>query len=136
MTMRKSKIDSESIERILAELANGESLRKACENAGVARSTFLDLVDSDKELTDRYARVRAKGAEVEFERLQDLAEEPPPLDANGKTDSGWVQWKRLQIDTAKWMLAKKRPERYGDRVEQHHTGSVGLAISIDLGGKQ
>lgn len=78
---------------------------------------------------------RATGADIGFEELMEQAAEAPPCDATGKTDSGWVAWKRLQVDTAKWVLAKKRPERYGDRVEQHHTGSVGLSIAIDLGGK-
>jgi hypothetical protein len=66
----------------------------------------------------------------------ETAAEPAPCDATGKTDSGWVQWKRLQIDTAKWVLARRRPTVYGDRVEQHHSGAVGLSINIDLGGEK
>ena len=131
----KSAITAQHVDAICELLQDGESLRAACAKVGVAKSTFLKAIDGDKDWGDRYARARATGADVEFERLRDIVEEPPPIDANGKTDSGWVAWKKLQIDTFKWQLAKKRPERYGDRIEQVHSGNVGLSISIDLGGK-
>ena len=115
-------------------VSGGESVRKACEAAGVPKTNFLRAVEENQEWQDQYARARQKGADAEFERLQDLADELPPLDAHGKTDSGWVQWNKLRIDTAKWMLSKKRPERYGDRVELEHKGQMGLTINIDLSG--
>lgn len=130
------KIDRDLVGRVCKSLADGESLRKSCEAEGVAMSTFLGWVTADDEVGDQYARARATGSDIQFEALLEQAAEPAPCDATGKTDSGWVQWKRLQIDTAKWVLARKRPTMYGDRVEQHHTGSVGLSIAIDLGAKQ
>ncbi len=128
-------VDRDLVARVCEQLAEGESLRRACEMEGVKRSTFLKWVAEDEDVGDRYARARATGSEICFEDLLEQAAEAPPCDATGKTDSGWVAWKRLQVDTAKWVLSKKRPERYGDRIEQHHTGSVGLSIAIDLGGK-
>lgn len=121
--------------RVCERLADGQSLRRACREEGVKAPTFLDWVEQDEDVAERYARARATGAEVEFERLREIVEEEPPTDMQGKTDSGWVAWKRMQVDTFKWQLSKKRPERYGDRIEQHHTGTVGLSIAIDLGGK-
>lgn len=128
-------IDRDLVERVCERLADGESLRKACEAEGVKLSTFLRWVANDDDIADQYARARATGSDIAFEELMEQAAEPAPCDATGKTDSGWVQWKRLQIDTAKWVLAKKAPKKYGDRIEQHHTGSVGLSVNIDLGNK-
>lgn len=128
-------IDRDLVARVCDRLADGESLRKACREEGVKCPTFLLWVEENEDIAEQYARARATGAEVEFERLREIVEEEPPTDMQGKTDSGWVAWKRMQVDTFKWQLSKKRPERYGDRIEQHHTGSVGLSIAIDLGGK-
>jgi len=128
-------IDRDLVARVCERLADGQSLRGACREEGVKAPTFLDWAEQDEDVAERYARARATGAEVEFERLREIVEEEPPADMQGKVDSGWVAWKRMQVDTFKWQLAKKRPERYGDRIEQHHSGSVGLSIAIDLGRK-
>ena len=40
----------------------------------------------------------------------------------------------MQNDTMKWTPSKKRPERYGDRIDLTTGGkALGLAINIDLG---
>jgi hypothetical protein len=121
------------IEQVLGRLAEGASLRESCLEAKIAPSTYLGWVEADEALAEQYARARATGADLEFDKLGELAAEPPPLNDKGQVDSGWVQWKRMQIDTAKWTLSKKRPERYGDRIDVTSGGkAVGLAINIDL----
>lgn len=121
------------IEQVLALLEDGQSLNGSARKCGVAPSSFLEWCEKDEELAERYARARARGAEVEFERLREIVEEAPPTNDKGTVDSGWVQWKKLQVDTFKWQLAKKRPERYGEKLDVNHGGKVGLAINIDLG---
>lgn len=54
------------------------------------------------------------GADNDFEKLGELQDEQPPKDEAGKIDSAWVAWRRLQVDTMKWALAKKAP-KYSDR---------------------
>ncbi|MEN9417102.1 MAG: Flavobacterium phage 11b [Pseudomonadota bacterium] len=117
---------------VLTAIADGLSVRKACEAAGVAPSSWVDWCDADEKLGEQYAHARRRGADAEFERLQELADEPPPPTADGKLDSAWVQWKRLQIDTRKWALSKRRPEKYGDRIDVQQTTSP-LLIQINLG---
>lgn len=126
------EMNQDAIELVLELLQQGESLRKAAKQAKVAPSTFLLWCERDEKLAERYARARSMGADLEFDRLNDAAAELPPVNDKGQIDNGWVQWKRLQIDTMKWTLAKKRPERYGDKMEHQHTGEVALAINIDL----
>lgn len=121
---------------ILAALETGESLRKSCEAAGITAPAFLKWCDEDSHLGKRYAQARARGADAEFEALQQLAEEAPPVDANGRIDNAWIQWQRLRVDTRKWALSKKRPERYGDRIDHQHGTTEPLLIQINLGGKR
>jgi hypothetical protein len=134
--MRHDKASKEqAITVVLDSLATGESLRKSATKANVPASTFLLWVEEDEKLAERYAQARARGVEVEFDRLQEIVEEVPPKNENGMTDSGWIAWKRLQVDTFKWQLSKKRPERYGDKIDLKHSGSVGLSININLDDK-
>lgn len=121
-----------AIEAVLASLETGESLRKSAFKAAIPASTFLLWVEEDEKLSERYAQARARGVEVEFDRLQEIVEEVPPKNENGMTDTGWIAWKRLQVDTFKWQLSKKRPERYGDKIDLKHSGAVGLNINIKL----
>ena len=73
------------IELVLQRLTEGESLRKACVEADIAPSTFLGWVDADEFLSEHYARARATGADLEFDKLGELAAEQPPVNDKGQS---------------------------------------------------
>lgn len=130
MRRERRKDWRELSEKVLAGVASGDGLRATCRNIGLDEATFLHWVRSDDDLAKQYAHARDIGNEVEFEKLQALAEELPERTERG-VDSGWVQWQRLRMDAARWALSKKAPLKYGDRVDHKHSGSVGLQINID-----
>jgi hypothetical protein len=84
--------------------------------------TFLLWCDQNQALADQYTRARSVGADIEFEGLQELADEPPEKTASGSVDAGWVAWQRNRIDVRKWSLSKKAPKKYGDKVDLTHSG--------------
>jgi hypothetical protein len=105
---------------ICARVSEGESLRKACQENGTTHTSFLRWCNESAELANQYARARTVGTDAEFERLDDLQEELPERNQYGAVDTGWVAWKRLQIDTKKWALSKKAPKKYGEKIETTH----------------
>ncbi len=108
-------------EALLSLIAEGNSLHSACrQTEGASVGSFLRWCDADSELAERYARARCTGADVSFDKLEELQSQEPPVGPDGKVDSGWVAWRRLQVDTMKWALAKKRPQRYGDAITTTH----------------
>ena len=110
-------------DEICERIATGrESLRAICESHGITHSTWLFWVSERPALADQYARAQEIGDAASFDSLEELSDEPPERDQYGKVDPGWVAWQKNRIDTRKWTLARKRPKKYGDRVEQHHTG--------------
>ncbi len=118
--MDKAKADS-----ICALLAEGKtSLRSACAELGVKHPTFLLWASEDPALADQYARAREAGTDSDFEALGELADETPERGPAGTVDPGWVAWKRLQVDTKKWELAKRAPKKYGDKIDLNHSGAV------------
>jgi len=101
---------------ICRRVGEGESLRSACTAAGAKPSTFVAWCNDRPDLAEHYTRARNTGRALRFEQLREIASAEPERDSNGKIDPGWVQWKKLHIDTEKWSLAKEEPKKYGDKL--------------------
>lgn len=123
----EEEVNAEKAAKVCELVAEGQSLRAACEAVGVKNPTFLLWCDKDAALAEQYARAREKGIDAEFERLQEAVEEPPERGPSGGVDAGWVAWKRLQVDTKKWALSKKAPKKYGDKIDHNVSGTLSFS---------
>lgn len=66
------------------------------------------------------------------EEILELADAPIPTDNDGRMDSAAVQAARLRVDARKWIAAKLKPKRYGDRQTLEHEGSINLGFADAL----
>lgn len=105
------------IQTVFAVMADGNSARQACLEAGVPVQTFMDWVAADKALAGQYAQARDLAIEKMADEIQEISDAPVPTLDNGGTDTGAVQKQRLQVDTRKWLLSKMAPKKYGDKLE-------------------
>ena len=108
-------------DRLCLTVAEGGTLKKACENEGISRDTFYRWKDKYQYLSDSYARAR-------IERTHNLIDSISDLDAKllaGKIDP---QTHRQLVDSLKWQICKLNPRDYGDRmqIDQDHN------ITIDV----
>jgi hypothetical protein len=85
------------------------SIRKACEQVGIAITTLHDWGNSTPELAEHYARAREEGLTIDADSIEELAATPC-------TDQLEAASIKLQVDTRKWLLSKRLPKVYGDRV--------------------
>lgn len=115
-------------EQICDELQDGESLLAVCRKLNLKESTVRKWTVLFPEFGANYARAREWGDDVEFERLAELQSEQPPV-VDGKVDTGWVAWQKNRVDTAKWMLARKRPKKYSDRTV--HAGDPESPLRVE-----
>lgn len=76
------------------------------------------------EFTDAYYRAKAEQSDMMADEMIDIAYKVEPT-VNA------VKKAQLQVDTLKWVSAKLKPKKYGDRILQEHTGSDGNAIKIE-----
>lgn len=95
---RQAKADE--VCRLMAD--EGLSMRKACERAGVKRSTFQGWCLRDEELSARYARARETVFDYWADQIIDLADDCP-------SDPGAVQRARLQTDSCKQIFLRLMP---------------------------
>ena len=110
--MASKKADTTKYKAVLADIASGLSVRKACEAHGVKLSTFVQNVDGEQ-----YARARSAQADAHFEEMADLEEQC----RQGLLDPHVF---RAMMDSRKWRLARMRPRKYGDRVAMEHSGTI------------
>ena len=72
----------------------------------------------DPDWAEQYARARAAGDDAMAEDIQDIADRAE-LDPNDR---------RVRIDARKWLLGKRQPKKYGEKVDLTHSGPNGGEI--------
>ncbi|MGC0869636.1 UNVERIFIED_ORG: hypothetical protein C7430_110199 [Pantoea agglomerans] len=120
-TSRPSDYLPEVAADICSLLADGESLRKVCERAGMPnKATVFRWLAQHDEFRDQYAKATETRADAIFEEMFDIAD-------GVAEEAAAVGKARLRIDTRKWALARMNPKKYGDKVSQEidHRSSDG-----------
>lgn len=112
-----------------------EGLSVICPRHEVARRSFYVFKDANEERLHRYARAR----EMQIDFLEDLLFK---IAMNEKGDSevvdrvnvgsNMVARARLKVDTVKFVLAKLRSHRWGDRVDVTSNGKTVESISVTI----
>ena len=115
MAVTKDRAEVASV--VLNHMVSGLSMRQSCINAGIGAATFIDWVNADPALAERYAQARGALLDAMVDQILTLADAPVPTLENGATDPGMVRQRQLQIDARRWVLSKLAPNKYGDRLD-------------------
>jgi hypothetical protein len=114
-------MNEDIFENICIELeSTWEGLSKICPKYGVKRGNFLHFKDAVQERSDRYVRAR----EMQLDYLEDLLMTETMDDSNDahvedrvNLGSNHVSRSRLKVDTLKFILAKLRSNKWGDKTK-------------------
>ncbi len=88
-------------------------------------TTVMRWLSDDEEWREQYARAREAGNDAMAEDIQAIADQED-LDPNDK---------RVRIDARKWLLAKRQPKKYGEKLDLNHGGEVAHTVTrIELVG--
>lgn len=133
---------TEEIENVFNEICDeietGSSLRAALRKEKRPSSkTFFEWIKSDSEKEKQYARATEKRADTIFEDILNIADDNSSDvfyddDGNERVNNDVIQRARLRVDARKWMLGKMNPKKYGDKIQQEHSGELTTNI-ISLG---
>lgn len=109
----------EIAQALLALIAGGMSLRKACEQPGMpSREAWGEWRVKYPELVDQYARARAERAAARADEIIEIADD----------EDIPVESRKVRIDARKWEASKLDRAVYGDRQQVEHSGGVSLNV--------
>jgi hypothetical protein len=132
---RPSEYTQTIADEICARLACGESLRTVCKDEHLpCTSTIFSWFRVYPEFLQQYTRAKEESADAMAEEVIDIADNATNdymerLDKDGQAAS-WafngehVQRSRLRVDTRKWLMAKMKPKKYGEKVDAQISGDL------------
>lgn len=122
---------------ICGRLAEGEPLTKICRDERMPDvSTVYRWLTAHEAFREMYARAREDQADTLADEIQAIADEPmlgekTTIKANGDTEivrGDMIEHRRLRVDARKWVAAKLKPRKYGERIEHEHGGNVTVKL--------
>ena len=124
---RPTDYNLELASEICTRISNGEALRQICmrEDMPNQSSVYLWLA-RHPEFSEMYTRAREEQADTLADEIQAIADETPEMNPIYTKDGelirielhgAYIQWQKNRIDARKWVAAKLKPRKYGDRVE-------------------
>lgn len=96
---------------ICALLASGQSLQSICKADDMPHmSTVFRWLAAHESFRDIYAKAREVQADVFADEITDIAD-------SADKDTPSIAKARLQIDARKWIAAKLKPKKYGEKLD-------------------
>lgn|SRR3990167_1750905 len=142
MAGRPTDYSPELADAICERLGQGESMRSVSrDDAMPSMATLFKWLRVHPQFLEQYTRAKEESADAMAEDILEIADnevEQPlivdglPMQVDGQLvmvkDNVSVQHAKLRVDTRKWLMAKMKPKRYGEKVTNEHTGANGGPI--------
>jgi len=113
---------AQQISQVLALIEGGMSENAACNEVGIARSTFRTTA-LRQGAGDNYARALEGLALDQIEKLELTIKDM----RDGTLDPAIG---RIEVDARKWFASKFLPKRFGDKIEQTVQGADGGPVQV------
>ena len=138
MAGRPSDYTEEMAARICSELADGKSLKAICTADEMPdKATVYRWIAAHETFRDLYARAREDQADTLADEIIDIADTPvlgvktkTGKDGVELTEGDMIEHRRLQVEARKWVAAKLKPKKYGDKVHNEVTGANGGPLVV------
>ena len=139
-TGRPSKYTEKLADEICGRIINGEGLVKIARDDHMPDVvTVYRWIRENELFRNRYTMSREEQAETLADEMFEIADDGRNDWMERSNDAGpgfllngeHIQRSKLRIETRKWIAAKLKPKKYGDRVENHHTGGTTTKIIRD-----
>lgn len=127
VTGRPSTFTQELADRICSQLAMGDSLRTVCKGEDMpALATVFNWFRNYPSFLEQYTRAKQESADAMAEDILDIADHSAQDIITKSSENGTeyevvnnevIQRSRLRVETRKWLMAKMKPKKYGDKLD-------------------
>lgn len=97
-------------------------------------ATVFNWFRSYPKFLEQYVRAKEESADALVDDMLHIADTPQHGVKTKTTEKGieivegdMVEHRRLQVDTRKWIAAKLKPKKYGDKVDHNVTGNMTIS---------
>ena len=113
--------------QICDEVAVGVSVDDICaRNDMPSKDTFYKYKRKNPDAADEYARAKDDMVDYFEDEIIEIADNSAgdviPTEDGFKIDGDAIQRAKLRIDSRKWVMGKRKPKKYGDKVT--HAGDA------------
>jgi len=120
--------------KLCALITMGKSLNSILEDEDKdsdfpSRVTVYAWFTKHPEFLNNYTRAKDQSGDADNDRIAEVAEDV----LSGKIDPNAA---RVGIAALQWMAGKKKPKKYGDKIQTEHSGNLGLTDLTDVGLKE
>ena len=119
-------------ERICEYISNGMTLRQVAAQADTpCIEVIFRWIRLHEEFSQRYAQATEDRTEAQVIELNEVASQAiqEAKSADPKSSNAIVQAYKLKADNLKWIMARMKPKKYGDKID---FSSDGKPISVNL----
>ena len=108
---------------VIKQIEAGRPLRQILLDDGTpSMQTWSKWLDKDPKLVERYVRATDLRADKIFEEILEIADDSSrdltfSEKGNAVMDQEFAARSRIRIDARKWVLAKMKPTKYGDKLD-------------------
>ena len=123
---------------ICERIALGEGLRGILRDDGMpSLSTVFRWLEANEARREQYARARERQAEFFSDEILEIADDGTNDWMERETRSGdavtvfnheHAQRSKLRVESRKWLMAKRAPKKYGDKITTELVGKDGGPI--------
>lgn len=121
---RPTKYTKKLADKICSQLSEGDSMRTVCKPTNMPnKSTLFRWIRTIEDFCDQYARAKQESADALTDEMLDISDNATNdwMERQGKDAEGYelngenIQRSRLRIETRKWLAAKLKPKKYGEK---------------------
>ena len=117
---RPTTYTQELADEICERLSEGQSLRTVCSDDKMpSRKTVFSWMRKHQEFLNQYTRAKQEAADALAEEILDISDDAEAAikGTAEKKSSAMAQAYRLRVDTRKFIMAKMKPKKYGEKID-------------------
>lgn len=140
-TGRPTIYSKEIADKICESLALGQSMRTVCADEKLpCMATVFKWLREKPDFLEQYTRAKEESADAMSEDVLDIADDGTndfmETKKGLKVNKEAVMRSRLRVETRKWLMAKMKPKKYGDKIDMTTGGKeIPLFMPSEFMGK-